>query len=49
MTVEVQMGPVCRVDVPFGNQAQGEALPWPFRRGHPAGDREPRSTTLRNS
>ena len=50
MTVEISDGPaVCRVDVPFGNQALGEGVTVAV----PAGDillatEEPRSTTLRN-
>jgi molybdate transport system ATP-binding protein len=50
MTVEISDGgPVCRVDVPFGNQAQGEHVTLAI----PSGDillatEEPRSTSLRN-
>lgn len=50
MTVEISDGTgSCRVDVPFGNQAQGESITVAV----PSGDillatEEPRSTTLRN-
>ena len=50
MTVEISDGiGLCRIDVPFGNQAQGESVSVAV----PSGDillalEEPRSTTLRN-